>query len=262
MARARNIKPSFFTNDELAELPALGRLLFIALWTMADREGRLEDRPKRIKAEALPYDECDADALLSALAERAFIVRYEVDGARFIQVVNFAKHQNPHVKEAPSSIPAPDKHSASTVQAQCSPQREPERAGLIPDSGFLIPEKAASNESASLPAGRKKTAVALQTWLEQCRVAGEKAISDYEPIRNYVEKSRVPWEFVQLCWDEFKRRHSPGGGSESKRQADWRKTFLNCVQGNWYGLWWAKAEGDYELTTKGLQAKAVNREAA
>ena len=61
MARARNIKPSFFTNDVLAEIDPLGRLLFIALWTMADREGRLEDRPKRIKAEALPYDDANAD---------------------------------------------------------------------------------------------------------------------------------------------------------------------------------------------------------
>lgn len=140
MARSRNIKPSFFTNDELAEIPALGRLLFVALWTMADREGRLEDRPKRIKAEALPYDDCDCDELLSELAKRGFIVRYQAGEGRFIQVVNFTKHQNPHVKESPSSIPAPDKHSASTVQARCEAQPEPERAGLIPDSGFLIPD--------------------------------------------------------------------------------------------------------------------------
>ena len=140
MARARNIKPSFFTNDELAEIPALGRLLFVALWTMADREGRLEDRPKRIKAEALPFDDCDCDDLLSELAKRGFIVRYQAGEGRFIQVVNFTKHQNPHVKESPSSIPAPDKHSASTVQAQCEAQPEPERAGLIPDSPSLIPD--------------------------------------------------------------------------------------------------------------------------
>lgn len=140
MARARNIKPSFFTNDELAEIPALGRLLFVALWTMADREGRLEDRPKRIKAEALPYDDCDCDDILSELAKRGFIVRYQAGEGRFIQVVNFTKHQNPHVKESPSSIPAPDKHSASTVQAQCEAQPEPERAGLIPDSGFPLPD--------------------------------------------------------------------------------------------------------------------------
>ena len=49
MARARNIKPGFFKNEFLAEMPCEVRLLFIGLWTLADREGRLEDRPKRIK---------------------------------------------------------------------------------------------------------------------------------------------------------------------------------------------------------------------
>lgn len=147
MARSRNIKPSFFTNDDLAEVHPLGRLLFIALWTMADREGRLEDRPKRIKAEALPYDDCDADALLSELAARKFIVRYGHGGHRFIQISTFSKHQNPHVKEAPSVIPPPTegdtepvKHGSSTVPAQCDAQPQPEQAGLIPDSGFLIPD--------------------------------------------------------------------------------------------------------------------------
>ena len=51
MARARNIKPGFFTNDELVELPFATRLLFIGLWTIADREGRMVDRPKKIKME-------------------------------------------------------------------------------------------------------------------------------------------------------------------------------------------------------------------
>jgi hypothetical protein len=61
MARARNIKPGFFANDVLAEIDPLGRLLFAGLWTIADREGRLEDRIKKIKAQILPYDDCDCD---------------------------------------------------------------------------------------------------------------------------------------------------------------------------------------------------------
>ncbi|WP_169709650.1 hypothetical protein [Deferrisoma camini] len=107
MARIRTIKPSFFLDDELAELPYAARLLFAGLWCLADREGRLEDRPKRIKAEVLPYDDEDVDALLTALAEAGFVQRYEVDGARYIQVVNFAKHQKPNHREAASTIPPP-----------------------------------------------------------------------------------------------------------------------------------------------------------
>ena len=105
MARARNIKPGFFLNDLLAEIEPLGRLLFAGLWTIADREGRLEDRPKKIKATVLPYDDCDVDRLLNELEKRDFILRYEVDGEKYIQITNFTKHQNPHYKEVKSEIP-------------------------------------------------------------------------------------------------------------------------------------------------------------
>ena len=125
MARSRNIKPGFFKNDVLAELPPLTRLLFIGLWCLADREGRLEDRPKRIKAEVLPYDNCDIDKLLAQLDGAGFIHRYQVDGNEYIEIPNFTKHQNPHMKEQASEIPAPNKHGASTVQ-------EPNEHGTCP----------------------------------------------------------------------------------------------------------------------------------
>jgi uncharacterized phage protein (TIGR02220 family) len=126
MARARNIKPGFFTNEYLSELEPLARLLFIGLWCHADREGRLEDRPKRLKVDILPYDNCDADKLLNSLANSPdkFISRYEVGGSRYIQITNFINHQNPHIKESASTIPAPYQHSASMEQAPEQSNRE------------------------------------------------------------------------------------------------------------------------------------------
>ncbi|MCR4340268.1 MAG: hypothetical protein NUW01_10335 [Gemmatimonadaceae bacterium] len=115
MSRTRLIKPGFFTNDVLAEVPAIGRVLFAGLWTIADREGRLEDRPKRIKAELLPFDSANVDKLLDALAERGFITRYESGGQRIIQIVSFARHQSPHPKEPTSKLPAMDE----SVACQC-----------------------------------------------------------------------------------------------------------------------------------------------
>jgi hypothetical protein len=134
MARMRTLKPSFFTNELLAELPLTGRLLFQGLWCWADRLGRLEDRPLRIKAHILPFDDADADALLNDLAERGFIVRYVVDGQRYIQVVNFSKHQTPHVKEAASTLPGPDEHSASTG---LTPEEHSASTFLLLDPGLL-----------------------------------------------------------------------------------------------------------------------------
>ena len=135
MARMRYIKPGFFLNDQLAEIEPLGRLLFAGLWTIADRDGKLEDRPKRIKAEILPYDNCDIDKLLNDLEKYNFIQRYIFADENYILITNFARHQTPHIKETASIIPDPHnltneilqdtsntetaqyKHGASTVQA-------------------------------------------------------------------------------------------------------------------------------------------------
>jgi hypothetical protein len=111
MARSRTIKPGFFMNESLGALAPICRLLFVGLWTVADREGRLEDRPARIRAEVLPYDDLtlgQLDELLGQLDGAGFIVRYEIDGHKCIQVLNFGKHQKPHPNERASGLPLPE----------------------------------------------------------------------------------------------------------------------------------------------------------
>lgn len=107
MARIRSIKPSFWSNEDLAELSAWHRLCFIGLWNYADREGRLEDRPRRLKAGIFPFDDLEMGQLLNGLQEKGFILRYAADGAAYIQVLNFLKHQRPKKDEHASLIPAP-----------------------------------------------------------------------------------------------------------------------------------------------------------
>lgn len=136
MSRSRNIKPTFFINELLPEIAPLGRLLFIGLWCISDREGRLEDRPKRIKIELLPSDDCDVDQLLDALQSRDFIRRYEIEGHRFIQVVNFAKHQSPHHQERESRIPAPESFEVNQGRVRGKPRTNP---GLIQDKHETSP---------------------------------------------------------------------------------------------------------------------------
>ncbi len=105
MARARLLKPGFFKNELLAELPFEGRLLFAGLWTLADREGRLEERPKRIQAEIFPFDVVDVVGLLDALEQRGFIERYISGAMALIQIAEFSKHQTPHHREPASAYP-------------------------------------------------------------------------------------------------------------------------------------------------------------
>lgn len=188
MARSRNIKPSFFTNEELAELPFSTRLLFIGLWTLADREGRLEDRPKRIKMALMPGDDVNVDKALEELRQAGFIDRYTVADQRLIQVVNFTKHQNPHHKEAHSTLPANPKSPGFTPHASppkpgalppCMDEKGTENGAskggvtvLIPDSLNLIPDSLrtssaevlttvapATTEGAAPPAGAEVRAL-------------------------------------------------------------------------------------------------------
>lgn len=112
MARARLLKPGFFTDDELGKLSPLTRLLFAGLWCIADRGGRLEDRPARIKVEVLPFDRVSVEGLLSKLAATGFVIRYSSGGKNYIQITNFPRHQSPHINEAQSTIPAPEGYGA------------------------------------------------------------------------------------------------------------------------------------------------------
>jgi hypothetical protein len=119
--RIRTIKPEFFLHDRLADLPPLVRILFIGLWGLADRRGRLEDRPKRIKVAVLPYDDIDVDAALNQLAEGGFIVRYDNSGNKVIQVDSFEKHQRITGKEAESESefpPPPENANGETTGKQ------------------------------------------------------------------------------------------------------------------------------------------------
>ena len=134
MARARNIKPSFFINEELVELSFATRLLFIGLWTIADRAGRLEDKPKKIKMALFPADDLNIDEALNELQSSGFIKRYSVDEVKYIQILAFEKHQNPHIKEPSSTIPAPCEHHASTMLATLIPDSP------LPITDSLIPE--------------------------------------------------------------------------------------------------------------------------
>lgn len=137
--RARNIKPDFFRDYDLCTLDIYARVLFAGLWCLADREGRMEDCPPRIRADVFPYDNTDVEKLLESLAERGFIVRYTVEGdpRHYIQIKNFLKHQNPHKNEKPSEIQSVENSRVITGDNRVITGAN--RAdSLIPDS--LIPD--------------------------------------------------------------------------------------------------------------------------
>lgn len=121
MPRIRSLDPGFFKDEHLAMLPFNIRLFYEGLWCHADRAGRLEDRPLRLKTEIMPYDTFSAEGALTLLSKyknginRPFIIRYEIEGERYIQIVSWHKYQKPHHTERPSIIPPPIKEKDKDI---------------------------------------------------------------------------------------------------------------------------------------------------
>ena len=154
MPRSRNIKPGLFKNEILGDADPIYSLLFVGLWTLADKEGRLENRPKKIKAEIFPYRfDLDLSMALAWLMDESFIVEYGIGGKSYFQINNWHKHQSPHHKEVKSEIPSIEqveklnenqrladaqlKHDSSMDHGQL---KESASSPLIPDSLNLIPD--------------------------------------------------------------------------------------------------------------------------
>lgn len=109
--RKRILSPDVLTDAELAEtLNPTERLFYIGLWTIADREGRLEDKPREIKLFTMPYDHFNVDKALQKCHEaKGILERYEVKGKQYIQINPdaWAKHQSIHANEKASVLPLP-----------------------------------------------------------------------------------------------------------------------------------------------------------
>jgi len=162
MARARNIKPALFKNEILGVEDPMLTILFVSLWCLADKAGRLEDRPLRIKAETFPYREnLDVNGYLTVLHQLGFIRRYERNGVKIIQVINFDKHQHPHKTEAESTLPEYVENTDGcylTVKYTLNNGSRPADSlntdslntdSLNTDSGILIPENVTSDSKES-----------------------------------------------------------------------------------------------------------------
>lgn len=226
MARARNIKPGFFRNADLVELPFEARLLFIGLWTLADRAGRLEDKTKQIKIELFPSDNVDCDALLDLICQSKMLERYEVDGVRYLQVVNFTKHQNPHRDEKGSTIPAKPEHCANTVQTPCKPETSTVAIGLTPEPGFLTADSLIPDCSTVETAPRKRgtipiakpTDVEQQTWDDWTALRAKKRTTVSQTV---IDESRLECAKAGISLERFLKIWCMRGSQGL--QADWLK---------------------------------------
>ncbi len=228
MARARNIKPSFFTHDELADNDPLGRLLFIGLWTIADYKGELEWRPKRVKAQIMPYDECDIEALAINLEKTGFIRFYSVSGSDYVHIVNFNKHQNPHKNEKDKGSDVPEMTSENIAKPSQTIdlngvdkitdgiEINREENGTTPaDSLFLLPDSCSLIPDTNTPESGKPNSGAPKDAIDfsPLRMTTEQ-VEEVKRIRRKNKCGAITQRVVNTLAKEFDLAAKKGWGQE------------------------------------------------
>lgn len=244
MARSRSIKPGFYKNDMLAECSLEARLLFPGLWMLADREGRLENRPKKIKGEIFPFDDITVIKQLEELKKWGFIETYSYNSIEYIQISNFLKHQTPHSTEKDSDIPdsygyltkykrdrnnriIPDSkeiiklnqcdkteqlnNSYESVNKHIDNSLTPDSCLLnpdypTPDSCLLNPEKSAN---ADLPAKKTKKSQ-TEILLSEFEITGQLA-DDFIEHRKHCGKSGKGAPITKTVMDAYQREARNAG---------------------------------------------------
>ena len=166
MPRIRTIKPEFFFDEDLAKLSDRTRLFFIGLFTQADKGGKMEDRPERLKANIFPYKSVDADAMLNELSPN-FITRYEVNARKYLKINSFCKHQRPHHTESNSVIPEPNGELPVVTPIIAGRKG---REGNGEGKGM---EKGKESVNLGIPEDLKSNEQDILTWLDYKREKGQ-----------------------------------------------------------------------------------------
>lgn len=121
---------------------------------------------------------------------------------------------------------------------------------IPPDGGLPEPVQAKT---------KKSSAIALQTFLDECKAKGEKPILENDSVFNYADEAGIPIEFLRLHWLEFKVRYCE---PDAKRYKNWRLVYRKCVRANWFRLWFFESDGSCALTTAGEQARRIHKKDA
>jgi hypothetical protein len=124
MARIRTVKPEFFRHEGLQGLEvthpgAYPMLVFEGLWTLADKLGQFEWKPRHIHLDVLPFIDFDMLETLDILEGFGLIARYEVKGKQYGIIKTFKTHQRISGKEGTDPPRFP---SASPVRLETIPQ--------------------------------------------------------------------------------------------------------------------------------------------
>jgi hypothetical protein len=139
MARIRNIKPEFFSHEELQDMevehPELHPMLvFSALWTQCEWSGVFSWSIRKLKLSILPFLEFDLEISLGYLEKHGFIKKFSRDGKDYGYVYNFTKYQAISGNEKSQSLkyPVPTKKELERDYTDTVPEQSQDSPKTIP----------------------------------------------------------------------------------------------------------------------------------
>ena len=212
------MKPDFFKDEDVAELSFEIRLFFMGLWGLADKEGRLEDRPLRLKAEIFPYEQIDAEKCLAELAKpkkhsktgEPFILRYQSNGTLYIQILKWLKHQKPHHTERNSNFPAPPITPFVHTMEKIKRMGSVHEASAQLSNGYLtVKQPLNPKEHEQKPEKnnrfQKPTPDEIKAYAKEIdfNLDGQKFLDHYDSVGWVIGKSRIPmkdWKAAVRTW--------------------------------------------------------------
>lgn len=251
MPRTRLINPEFFLHEGLGESSPHARLLFIALWTQADRDGRFRWLPLKIHGETFPHEpEVNVKQLAEELILLGSLSIYEEGKKVFGEVINFRRWQSPHRNEQASKIPErPEGHAQEDDSLSIlwgsptkgRPKDDPRTIKGSADtssrslvlntrrpSSRVSPERPRPDVSPglSVPTGDVLVDFLLETW-------GKKGLlGRHDTLEKWVESARGGYPAVDLLV-EAKKAHAWEESNPTKKKKKIRP-FLS--------RWWSKVQ--------------------
>jgi hypothetical protein len=155
------ISPEFFQHDGLGTCSLRARLLFVGLWTLCDKAGRMRWNSLVVHGQLFPFErDADIDAAVAELAGVGSVALYRVGSREYLEIPSWPDYQRPHPKEAESSLPRLDAaspmHDSSMNQARAKhePSMDPSTYGSNPPESES--ESKSESESVSIAGAREK----------------------------------------------------------------------------------------------------------
>ena len=226
MPRKREIRPGFAKDEDLGSCSPLARLFAALLPMWADREGYVEDRPRRLRADILPYDNIDGELIVDELLNKTdYIKRVTIDGVKLLWIVNFKKHQqNVHKNEVPSTHLGPCKHpprqvlvpswSSCSSWSSCNSREEllptaPQVGGVIPYSEIMeYLNEVCGKDHKTSPVAESFKRLIRARWKQGARLDAFKAVIDVKASQwkdddKMARCLRPSTLFRGAHWDEY-----------------------------------------------------------